>query len=79
MIFSLLISYIFNNTIILILAEDLPMFPVVDKLLIAVKERVDIAREIDKLELKCRRDNSQKGWLRKAIEDMDLVLEEDEE
>lgn len=59
--------------------EDLPMFPVVDKLLIAVKERVDIAREIDKLELKCRRDNSQKGWLRKAIEDMDLVLEEDEE
>lgn len=55
------------------------MFPVVDKLLVAVKERVDIAREIDKLELKCRRDNSQKGWLRKAIEDMDLVLEEDEE
>lgn len=55
------------------------MFPIVDKLLIAVKERVDIAREIDKLELKCRRDNSQKGWLHKAIEDMDLVLEEDEE
>lgn len=79
MIFSFLISHIFNNTIILILAEDLPMFPVVDKLLVAVKERVDIAREIDKLELKCRRDNSQKGWLRKAIEDMDLVLEEDEE
>lgn len=79
MIFSLLISHILNNTIILILAEDLPMFPIVDKLLIAVKERVDIAREIDKLELKCRRDNSQKGWLHKAIEDMDLVLEEDEE
>ncbi|XP_043518935.1 ATP-dependent RNA helicase DDX24 [Frieseomelitta varia] len=59
--------------------EDLPMFPVVDKLLIAVKERVDIAREIDKLELKCRKDNSQKGWLRKAVEEMDLVLEEDEE
>ncbi|XP_076625219.1 ATP-dependent RNA helicase DDX24 [Colletes latitarsis] len=59
--------------------EDLPTFPVVDRLLIAVKERVDIAREIDKLELKCRRDNSQKGWLRKAVEDMDLVLEEDED
>ncbi|KOX77239.1 ATP-dependent RNA helicase DDX24 [Melipona quadrifasciata] len=59
--------------------EDLPMFPVVDKLLIAVKERVDIAREIDKLELKYRRDNSQKSWLRKAVEEMDLVLEEDEE
>lgn len=63
----------------LIPVQDLPTFPVVDRLLIAVKERVDIAREIDKLELKCRRDNSQKGWLRKAVEDMDLVLEEDEE
>ncbi|XP_033318624.1 ATP-dependent RNA helicase DDX24 isoform X2 [Bombus bifarius] len=59
--------------------EDLPMFPVVDRLLIATKERVEIAREIDKLELKCRRDNSKKGWLRKAVEEMDLVLEEDEE
>ncbi|XP_012141553.2 ATP-dependent RNA helicase DDX24 [Megachile rotundata] len=59
--------------------EDIPTFPVVDRLLMAVKERVDIAREIDKLELKCRRDNSQKGWLRKAVEDLDLVLEEDEE
>ncbi|XP_053983890.1 ATP-dependent RNA helicase DDX24 [Hylaeus volcanicus] len=59
--------------------DDIPIFPVVDRLLIAVKERVDIARDIDKLELKCRRDNSQKGWLRKAVEDMDLVLEEDEE
>lgn len=59
--------------------EDLPVFPVVDRLLIAVKERVDIAREIDKLELKCRRDSSQKGWLRKAVEEMDLVMEEDEE
>ncbi|XP_031834227.2 ATP-dependent RNA helicase DDX24 [Nomia melanderi] len=59
--------------------EDLPVFPVVDKLLIAVKERVNIARDIDKLELKSRRNNSQKGWLRKAVEDMELVLEEDEE
>lgn len=67
------------NTIFLYLAEDLPMFPVVDRLLIATKERVEIAREIDKLELKCRRDNSKKGWLRKAVEEMDLVLEEDEE
>ncbi|XP_060829180.1 ATP-dependent RNA helicase DDX24 isoform X2 [Bombus pascuorum] len=59
--------------------EDLPMFPVIDRLLIATKERVEIAREIDKLELKCRRDNSKQGWLRKAVEEMDLVLEEDEE
>lgn len=59
--------------------EDLPVFPVVDRLLMAVKERVNIARDIDKLELKCRRDNSKKGWLRKAVEEMDMILDEDEE
>ncbi|XP_076382250.1 ATP-dependent RNA helicase DDX24 [Megalopta genalis] len=59
--------------------EDLPVFPIVDRLLIAVKERVDVARDIDKLELKCRRDTSKKSWLLKAVEEMDLLLDEDEE
>ncbi|XP_015126985.1 ATP-dependent RNA helicase DDX24 [Diachasma alloeum] len=58
--------------------KDIPTFPVVDRLLVAVKERVNVAREIDKLELRCRRDNVQKGWLKKAVEDMDLVLDEDQ-
>lgn len=58
-------------------AHDLPTFPVVDRLLIAIKERVNIARELDKLELKCRRNNAQKGWLRKAVEDMEMILDED--
>ncbi|XP_001604682.1 ATP-dependent RNA helicase DDX24 [Nasonia vitripennis] len=58
--------------------EDLPTFPVVDRLLVAVKERVNVAREIDKLELTCRRDNSQKGWLQKAAKDMDLLLDDEE-
>lgn len=53
------------------------MFPVVDKLLVAIKERVDIARDIDKLELKYRRENTQKGWMRKAIEEMDMVMDDD--
>lgn len=60
------------------LAEDLPTFPVIDRLLVAVKERVNLAREIDKLELTCRRDNSQKGWLQKAAKEMDLLLDEEE-
>ncbi|KAL6441322.1 hypothetical protein ACFW04_003521 [Cataglyphis niger] len=59
--------------------HDLPTFPVVDRLLIAVKERVDVARDIDKLELKCRRQNTQKSWLRKAMEDMDMVLDDDDD
>ncbi|XP_014484727.1 PREDICTED: ATP-dependent RNA helicase DDX24 [Dinoponera quadriceps] len=58
--------------------QDLPTFPVVDRLLIAIKERVDIARDIDKLELKCRRENTQKSWLRKAIEDMDMAVDDDD-
>ncbi|KAK0181215.1 hypothetical protein PV327_003517 [Microctonus hyperodae] len=58
--------------------QDIPTFPVIDRLLIAVKECVNLAREIDKLELKCRRDNVQKGWLKKAVEEMDLVLDEDQ-
>ncbi|GAB1870027.1 ATP-dependent RNA helicase [Camponotus japonicus] len=59
--------------------HDLPTFPVVDRLLVTVKERVDIARDIDKLELKCRRQNTQKTWLRKAIEDMDMVLDDNDD
>lgn len=61
-----------------LLAEDIPTFPVIDRLLIAVKERVDIAREIDNLELKCKRNNVHKGWLQKAVEDMDIILDEDQ-
>lgn len=58
--------------------EDIPTFPVIDRLLVAVKERVDVAREIDSLELKCRRNNVHKGWLQKAVEDMDIVLDEEQ-
>ncbi|XP_024887119.1 ATP-dependent RNA helicase ddx24-like, partial [Temnothorax curvispinosus] len=59
--------------------HDLPVFPVVDRLLITIKERVDVARDIDKLELKSRRQNNQKGWLRKAVEEMDMVLDEEDD
>lgn len=45
----------------------------------SVKERVDVARDIDKLELKCRRQNTQKSWLRKAMEDMDMILDDDDD
>ncbi|KAI4503864.1 hypothetical protein M0802_001267 [Mischocyttarus mexicanus] len=59
--------------------EDIPTFPVIDRLLMAVKERVDIAREIDSLELKCKKSNVHKGWLQKAVEDMDIILDEDDQ
>ncbi|XP_012522780.2 ATP-dependent RNA helicase ddx24 [Monomorium pharaonis] len=59
--------------------HDLPVFPVIDRILIAIKERVNVARDIDKLELIYRRQNNQKGWLRKAVEDMDMVLDEEDD
>jgi len=52
---------------------------VVDRILITIKERMDVARDIDKIELKCRRQNNQKNWLQKAMEDMEMILEEDNE
>ncbi|XP_011866612.1 PREDICTED: ATP-dependent RNA helicase DDX24 [Vollenhovia emeryi] len=59
--------------------HDLPIFPVVDNILITIKNKVNVARDIDKLELKYRRQNNQKGWLKKAIEDMDMVLDEEDD
>ncbi|KYN21126.1 PREDICTED: ATP-dependent RNA helicase DDX24 [Trachymyrmex cornetzi] len=59
--------------------DDLPIFPVVDRILITIKERVNVARDIDKLELKYRRQNNQKSWLQKAVEDMEMILDEEDD
>jgi len=52
---------------------------VIDNLLISIKERVNIAREIDRLELKYRRRNTEKSWLQKAKEDMDILLDDNDD
>lgn len=54
------------------------MFPVDDHLLIAVKERVNLAREIDKLQLTTLRDRTKKGWFEKAAKEMDILVDDDE-
>ncbi|XP_018306369.1 ATP-dependent RNA helicase ddx24, partial [Mycetomoellerius zeteki] len=59
--------------------HDLPVFPVIDRILITIKERMDVARDIDKLELKCRRQNNQKSWLQKTVEDMEMILDEEDD
>ncbi|KAJ8932925.1 hypothetical protein NQ314_014342 [Rhamnusium bicolor] len=56
--------------------EDLPIFPVQEDYLIAVKERVNLARELDKLQLQVRKANSEAGWFQKAAEDMDIVVDD---
>ncbi|KAI4469399.1 rna helicase [Holotrichia oblita] len=57
--------------------EDLPLFPIQENYLDAVKKRVNLAREIDKLEFKVKKSNSSTGWLQKAAEEMDIILDDD--
>lgn len=58
--------------------EDLPHFPVPDALLSATKQRVNLAREVDQLELKMRKTNTEVGWYEKSMREMDIVLDERE-
>lgn len=57
------------------IAEDLPLFPVSERYLNAVKERVNLAREVDKQELKLKRTQTELGWMKKHAEEMDMVIE----
>lgn len=56
-------------------SENLPTFPVQDKYLAAVKERVNLARQLDKLQLQLRKFNAEEGWLQKAAREMDIVVD----
>ncbi|XP_050509203.1 ATP-dependent RNA helicase ddx24 [Diabrotica virgifera virgifera] len=57
-------------------SEDLPTFPVQDNYLNAVKKRIDLARELDKFQLNVKKANSENGWLQKAAEDMDIIIDD---
>lgn len=59
----------------LFLGEDIPIFPTQDKYLAAVKQRVNLAREVDKLQLQVRKVNSEEGWLQKAAKEMDIIID----
>ncbi|XP_026476870.1 DEAD-box ATP-dependent RNA helicase 13 [Ctenocephalides felis] len=55
--------------------EDLPLFPIEDAILSAMKKRVNLAREIDSLELQVRRTNAHSSWFEKNAEEMDILLD----
>ncbi|XP_034102387.1 ATP-dependent RNA helicase DDX24 [Drosophila albomicans] len=55
--------------------EDLPLFPISERFLGAVKERVNLARDLDKEELKLRRTQSEEGWMKKHAEEMDMIID----
>ncbi|XP_066523471.1 ATP-dependent RNA helicase DDX24 isoform X2 [Hoplias malabaricus] len=57
--------------------EDLPMFPVQSKCMASVKERVDVARKIEKIEYHNNREKQQNSWFKQAAEEMDIDLDDD--
>ncbi|XP_031627076.1 ATP-dependent RNA helicase DDX24 isoform X2 [Contarinia nasturtii] len=57
-------------------SEDLPIFPVRDTYLAAVRERVILARKIDVEELQMRRRNADIGWLKKSAKEMDILMDD---
>lgn len=57
--------------------EDLPLFPVSDRYLDAVRERVNLARNIDVKELHMRRKNADIGWLKKSAKEMDILIDDE--
>ncbi|XP_055372433.1 ATP-dependent RNA helicase DDX24 [Condylostylus longicornis] len=59
--------------------EDLPLFPVSESHMKGVRERVNLAREVDKLELKNKIISSEEGWLKKTAEEMDIIIDSDVE
>ncbi|KAJ8947885.1 hypothetical protein NQ318_010031 [Aromia moschata] len=56
-------------------STDLPAFPVQENYLAAVKRRINLAREIDKLQLQVRKTNSEAGWFKKMAEEMDIIVD----
>lgn len=55
--------------------EDLPLFPVSERHFKMVRDRVNLARDVDKLDLRTRRAEGHTGWLKKAAREMDMVIE----
>lgn len=53
----------------------MPLFPVSDRYLSAVRQRVDLAREVDVQELKLKRAQNEIGWMKKTAEEMDMVID----
>lgn len=57
--------------------EDLPIFPVAEKYLTVVRDRVALARKIDVQELRARRQNADVGWLMKSAKEMDILIDDE--
>ncbi|XP_053701462.1 ATP-dependent RNA helicase DDX24 [Synchiropus splendidus] len=57
--------------------DDLPLFPVETKYMEAIKERVNLARQIEKIEFYNSRQKQHDSWFKHAAEAMEVDLDED--
>ncbi|KAI8913639.1 P-loop containing nucleoside triphosphate hydrolase protein [Gorgonomyces haynaldii] len=60
-------------------AEELPVFPIEKNLYPALKKRLDLAKEVDKLQHTQKKKQTNKDWFRKAAEEADIMLSEEDE
>ncbi|KAM4689990.1 ATP-dependent RNA helicase DDX24 [Rhinophrynus dorsalis] len=58
--------------------EELPMFPVDSKCMTGVKERVSLARQIEKMEYFNSKAKQQNSWIQQAAEALELDLDDDD-
>ncbi|XP_032089416.1 ATP-dependent RNA helicase DDX24 [Thamnophis elegans] len=58
--------------------EELPFFPVEANYMTAIKERVNLARQIEKIEYFNSRAKHENSWLQQAAEALELDLDDDE-
>ncbi|KAG7466314.1 hypothetical protein MATL_G00163450 [Megalops atlanticus] len=57
--------------------EDLPMFPIQTKCMAMIKERVNLARKIEKIEYHNSREKHHNSWFKQAAEALEVDLDDD--
>ncbi|XP_056151615.1 ATP-dependent RNA helicase DDX24 [Lampris incognitus] len=57
--------------------EDLAMFPIQNKCMAAIKERVNLARKIEKIEFHHSREQQHDSWFKQAAEALEMDLDDD--
>ncbi|XP_029453725.1 ATP-dependent RNA helicase DDX24 [Rhinatrema bivittatum] len=57
--------------------EELPVFPVDTKCMTSIKERVNVARQIEKVEYQKSKAQQHNAWFQQAAEALELELEDD--
>lgn len=75
-IWYLSFTFLINKVLCLFVAEHLPQFPVQQSILSAIKERVNLARDLDRVSLQVRKGNFESNWFQKAADDMDIILDD---